>query len=173
MHTMYMVMFGVGLGFLILAVIVGEVAEMDGTLFGFLKPSLIAIFLVVMGGLGLILAPRMEVLPLITTFICFTAGVFVAGAINRFVIVPLHKAQNTSAFNIQDTIGTPATVISPIPQGGYGKIRYNVSGSVITSPAKSEDGAAIKAGEPVSIVYIEKNTYFVRRAEDDSVPRRN
>jgi membrane protein implicated in regulation of membrane protease activity len=79
------------------------------------------------------------------------------------VIVPLNKAQNTSAFDKQATIGTWAKVISPIPQGGYGKIRYSVSGSVVTSPAKSEDGGEINSGENVAIVYIEGNTYFVKR----------
>jgi membrane-bound ClpP family serine protease len=99
----------------------------------------------------------------------------VAGLLNRFVIIPLYKAQNTSAFNMQDTIGTHATVISPIPQGGYGKIRYNISGSVVTSPAKSEDGREIKAGEAVDIIYVEKNTYFVRKTIEEMAkePRNN
>ena len=170
---MYLVMFGVGLGFIVLALLIGEVAEMDGSVFGFLKPSLIAIFLVVMGGLGMILTPRLEGLPLLVAVIGFMGALFVAGVINRLVIIPLQKAQNTSAFNMQDTIGIQATVISPIPRGGYGKIRYNISGSVVTSPAKSEDGAAVKAGEAVSIVYVEKNTYFVRRVADENTPLPN
>jgi membrane-bound ClpP family serine protease len=64
---------------------------------------------------------------------------------------------------MQDTIGIAAEVISKIPESGFGKIRYNISGSVVTSPAKSEDGSAISGGEKVEIIYIEKNTYFVRR----------
>jgi len=170
---MYMVMFGVGVGFIVLALIIGQVAEFDGTMFGFLKPSLVAIFLVVMGGIGLILTPRMDGLVLVVAIISFAAAFVVAALTNRFIIKPLYKAQNTSAFHMQDTIGIPATVISPIPQGRFGKIRYSISGSVVTSPAKSENGEAIKAGEVVSIVYVENNTYFVRREENDSVPCRN
>ncbi|MCL2363152.1 MAG: hypothetical protein FWC71_00640 [Defluviitaleaceae bacterium] len=170
---MYMVMFGVGVGFIVLTLIIGQVAELDGTFFGFIKPSLVAIFFVVMGGVGLILTPRMDGLVLVVAIISFAAAFLVAAVMNRFIIIPLHKAQNTSAFHMQDTIGITATVISPIPQGGYGKIRYSISGSIVTSPAKSEDGAAIKAGETASIVYVEKNTYFVRRAEDADAPRRN
>ena len=170
---MYMVMFGVGVGFIVLTLIIGRVAEIEGTLFGFIKPSLVAIFLVVMGGIGLILTPRMDGLVLIVAIISFAAALLVAALMNRFVFIPLQKAQNTSAFHMQDTIGISALVISPIPQGRFGKIRYNISGSVVTSPAKSEDGAAIRAGESVSIVYVERNTYFVRREEDDSAPRNN
>ncbi|MCL2500230.1 MAG: NfeD family protein [Defluviitaleaceae bacterium] len=170
---MYLVMFGVGVGFIVLSLIIGEVAEIDGTLFGFLKPSLIAIFLAVMGGIGLILSPRMDGLPLIVAFISFACGLFVAGLLNRLVIVPLQKAQNTSAFNMQDTIGTCAVVISPIPKDGYGKIRYNISGSVVTGPAKSEDGGEVHAGEQVDILFVEKNTYFVRRKTEREAPRHN
>jgi membrane protein implicated in regulation of membrane protease activity len=161
-------MFGVGVGFIVLTLVIGEAAELDGAVFGFLRPSLIAVFLVVMGGIGLILSPRLDGLPLIVTVISFSSGVFVSGLVNRFIIKPLYKAQNTSAFNIQDTIGVYATVISPIPQGGYGKIRYNISGSVVTSPAKCEDGGGVKAGEHVSIVYVERNTYFVRRQAEEN-----
>ncbi|MCL2202366.1 MAG: NfeD family protein [Defluviitaleaceae bacterium] len=170
---MYLIMFGVGVGFIVLTLVIGEVAELDGAVFGFLRPSLIAVFLVVMGGFGLLLTPRLEGLPFIVMVISFVCGVIIAGLLNRFIIAPLYKTQNTSAFNMQDTIGATASVISPIPQGGYGKIRYNISGSVVTSPAKSEDGTAIKAGEHVSILYVEKNTYFVRRKEDPHTPQPN
>ncbi|MCL2216389.1 MAG: NfeD family protein, partial [Defluviitaleaceae bacterium] len=91
-----------------------------------------------------------------------TGGLVAAALVNRFVIIPLHRAQNTSSFDKQATIGAQAEVISRIPQGGYGKIRYNISGSVVTSPARSEDGNEIKRGDKVEIIYIEKNTYFVR-----------
>lgn len=169
---MYFIMFGVGVGFLFLTFIIGEVGDIDGEFsqyFSFMRPTVIALFLVIMGGVGLLiprLAPQGTVDGAIGSgmvlLISFASALIMAGLVNRFIIVPLHKATNTSAFNIQDTIGVEATVISPIPQGGYGKIRYNVSGSIVTSPAKSEDGNAIRAGEKVDILYVEKNTYYVR-----------
>ena len=163
---MYFILLGVGAGFILISLLVGEFADVEGSaFFSFLRPTLVAVFMVVCGGIGLMLTPRFAQFG--GGGIVFVAsvlgGLFVAGLINRFVIIPLHRAQNTSAYNIQDTIGKPAKIISPIPQGGYGKISFSMSGSVVTSPAKSEDGNPIPCGENVEIIYIEKNTYFVRK----------
>ena len=159
---MYLIMFGVGIGFSLLTLVMGE---LEGTSsLSFLKPTLIASMLVVTGGLGLLLEPRLvgHLGAWIVFALCFTIGLIVAGALHKFVIVPLMKGQNTSAFNMQDTIGRPAEVTALIPQGGYGKIRYTISGSTVTSPAKSEDGNQLAIGTPVEIIYIQGSTYFVR-----------
>jgi len=160
----YVIFFIVGAGFIFISFIADFVVAETGPL-AFLQPKLIAVFLMVTGGLGIMLSNRID--GIFSTGIVLTisvlSGLLIAGIINRFIIVPLIKAQNTSAFNKQATIGTVAKIISPIPVGGYGKIRYSVSGSTVTSPAKSEDGGGIKNGEEVAIVYIEGGTYFVRR----------
>jgi len=164
---MYLVLFGVGIGFVLISLILGGMVEVEGvSFFSFLKPTLIAVFLMVMGGIGL-LFDSVFVTALgdgLVLFASFLGGLGAAGLVNRFVLIPLQRAQNTSAFFKQNTLGTSAEVIEPIPQGGYGKIRYNVSGSVVTSPAKSEDGNAISRGTNVEIFYIDKNTYVVRKA---------
>ena len=161
---MYVIFFGVGVGFVLISFLLGAVTESDSGPLSIFQPKLIAVFLTVTGAAGMLLSPRLDGLfnaPIVFT-ISVLAGLFIAGLLNRLVIIPLHKAQNTSAHDKQATIGTWAKVISPIPQNGYGKISYSVSGSVVTSPAKSEDGGEIKTGEKVAIVYIEGGTYFVR-----------
>ena len=162
---MYVVLFGVGIGFILVSLVIGELVEVEGGVFSLFRPTLIAVMLTVTGGLGMLLTPR-----LYDTYgagfvliISALSGLFIAGLINHFIIRPLHKAQNTSAFCKQTAIGTAATVISPIPPGGYGKIRYSVSGSVVTGPAKSEDGEEVKSGESVDIIRIEESIYFVRK----------
>jgi len=161
----YTIAFGVGLGFIVISLIAGEMMECHSGPFSFLQPILIAVFLTVGGGVGLLLSGRVEnaVWAWNVLGISIMSGFLVAAAINRFVMVPLRKAENSSSFNIQETIGKMASVISPIPQGGYGKIKYNISGAVVTSPAKSEDGNEIRNGENVEIIYISENTYYVRR----------
>jgi len=164
---MYTIFFIIGIGFVGISFLLGAVADTEvGGPLSFLQPKLIAMFLLVTGGIGLILTAAdfdwffSEAVILAISISC---GVVVAGVVHRFVIVPLRRAQNTSTYDKQATIGTWATIISPIPQGGYGKIRYSISGSTVTSPAKSEDGGEINNGENVAIVYIEGSTYFVRR----------
>jgi len=162
---MYLIFFGVGAGFVIISFLLGAIADSDSGPLAIFQPKLIAVFLTVTGGIGMLLSARLENTfsgPIVFTISVFS-GLAIAALINRLVIIPLHRAQNTSAHDKQATIGTWAKVISPIPQGGYGKISYNISGSTVTSPAKSEDGGEIKNGESVAIVYIEGNTYFVKR----------
>jgi len=164
---MYLVFFIVGVGFIALSVIFDAFFDGPGSPIAILQPKLIAAFLTVTGGIGLILNIRWGTGSgdLLVLTISVLSGLFIAALLNRLVIIPLKRAQNTSAFDKQATIGTIAKIISPIPQGGYGKISYNISGSTVTSPAKSEDGGEIKNGEHVNIVYIEGGTYFVRKQE--------
>ncbi|MCL2400039.1 MAG: hypothetical protein FWC91_09920 [Defluviitaleaceae bacterium] len=157
---MYLILLGVGAGFVLLSLIFGELAELEGTVFSFLRPTVIAVFLAVMGGVGLILTPRLE--SYFVFGISAVSGLFVGFLLNRLVIVPLHKMQNTSTHDKQDLIGTTAKVALTIPQNGYGKIKYTVSGSVVTSPAKSDDGSGINKDTDVTIMYIQDNTYFVK-----------
>ena len=162
---MYMIFFGVGIGFIVISLIIGAVADSEAGPFAFLQPKIIALFLAVTGGIGLILSPRLADVfgGGIVLLLSVLAGLLVAGLVNRFIIMPLYRAQNTSAFDKQAIIGQSAKVISPILEGGYGKIKYNVSGSVVTAPAKCENGEGAKNGEDVDIIYIEGGTYFVRR----------
>jgi len=161
---MFTIFFIVGVGFIVASVVLDFFVDGTGSPISIFQPKLIAIFLTVVGGVGMILTNVWGNAPfsLILTISAFS-GLFIAALLHRLVLIPLYRAQNTSAFDKQATIGTMAKIISPIPQGGYGKISYNISGSTVTSPAKSEDGGEIKNGQTVSIVYIEGATYFVRR----------
>jgi len=164
---MYVVFFAVGVGFILISIVLDTLLNLEGIAASFLQPKLIAIFLTVTGGLGLILSPRLAGLASGIIFaISALSGLFIAGLLYRLIIVPLQKAQNTSTFDKQDTIGTKAEVISLIPQGGYGKIRYSISGSYVTGPAKSEDGDEIRNGEHVYIWHVEDGTYYVRKKAD-------
>ncbi|MDR0273141.1 MAG: hypothetical protein LBI27_07485, partial [Clostridiales bacterium] len=96
---MYYVIFGVGAGFIILSFLIGELGELGdfgdvgetgtggGSVLAFLKPSLISVFLVVMGGCGLLLTPTLTMNGAfgIILFISFCAGLVAAAAVNRFV----------------------------------------------------------------------------------------
>lgn len=167
-----MICFGVGVGYVLIGFILGEVVglldfdmdiEFDG-LVSPLKPSVLAAFLTVFGGTGLILLKRVGTVQ--TLLFAGLLGFFIAFVFYRFIIVPLYKAQNTSAVEMQSLIGHTATVTEAIPQGGYGKITYYVHGNTYSAPAKGEDGNAIERNQTVDIVYIVKNTYYVRRKSE-------
>jgi membrane protein implicated in regulation of membrane protease activity len=168
MNIFFWVCFGVGAGYTVIAFLLGEVLNLadfdtDMDLSGGvspLKPSVIAAFVTVFGGAGLLLQRVMAlilVLPLAALL-----GLTVAFLMYRFIIVPLARAQNTSAVEIQSLIGQSAKVTEKIFQGGYGQITYHVNGNTYTSPAKAENGGEVARGMQVEIMYIQDNTYFVR-----------
>jgi membrane protein implicated in regulation of membrane protease activity len=168
---MYMIALGVGVGFILLSLLVGELDfEFDG--FSFLKPTLISIMLVAFGMSGLIITPRLpnwaawtfiaDFIGIIVLVLSLFIAFFVGALFNKFLFIPMHNAQNTSTFDIQAITGMDAKVIEQIPQGGFGKIQYNVSGSVVSSPAKTVDGGGISLHQTVEIMYVENHTAFVR-----------
>ena len=157
---MYVVMLVVGLGFLVITIATGELFELEGTQFSFLRPSIIAAMLATAGAIGTFMAddiPSFLLLP-----VSIAVGFVIGLLLNKFVIDPLHRAQNTSTVDQQALIGLRAKVDSQIAQGGFGRIVYTVNGSRVTSPAKTDDGSGLSAGVSVEIMYIENQTFFVR-----------
>ena len=163
METFFTILLGVGVGYAVIGFLLGEfLGHGDTGHMSPLKPSVIASFIVVFGGSGLLLV-RMTT-PLFAVPLAGLIGLAVAYMFYQFIITPLSKAQNTTAIEIQSLIGHSAKVTVKIPQGKFGKITYKVNDSTYTAPAKAEDGNEIDIHTSVEIVYIENNAYYVRPA---------
>lgn len=170
MNTVLWVFFLVGVGYTVIAFLLGEVInvfdfdtefEIGGSQMP-LKPSVIAAFVTVFGGSGLLLS---RIMPYYASVpLAGLLGIAVAFLMLRFIIIPLSKAQNTSAVEVQSLIGHKAKVTEKIFQGGYGQITYIVNGNTHHSPAKAGDGGEIARGASVEILYIQENTYYVKEA---------
>ncbi|MCL2574276.1 MAG: NfeD family protein [Defluviitaleaceae bacterium] len=164
MNVFFFICLGVGAGFVVISVLLGQlggIMDFDVAAVSPFKPILIAFFLTVFGGLGLIFVPVFPVAWMVIG-VAAAGGLGLSYLIFRFVVVPLHRWQNTSAHDRQSTIGVTAKVAETIPQGGYGKISYTYDDKILSGPARSEDGNEIERNTVVEIVYIEKNTYHVR-----------
>jgi len=170
LYTIFFICFGVGVGFVLLSFVLGEFSggiETDSSL-SFLRPSIGATFLVVFGGVGLLVEGfefgGFIIGGFISVGLAFFAGFFMSLSFHRFVVIPLQRLENTSAVGRQSLIGRDATVIEQIPQGKFGKISFTTDkGNKHSAPAKAEDGNEISRHAAVEIIYIEKNTYFVRK----------
>ena len=124
------------------------------------KPNIIAAFFGVYGGagwLGLIWGFE----GYLSFIIASVSGFFISYIMYRFIYVPLYRAQNTSAVEIQSLVGAFAKVSEKIPKGDFGKITYHANGNTYTAPAKSDSGLEISRETPVVITSIVKNVYFV------------
>lgn len=131
------------------------------------SPMLLLIFLTVFGGSGMLLL-RMEFI--LDDWIVICSSLVVAGAISsfiqRWIIVPLKRAQNTSTPEEVDLIGLPAHVIETIEEGGCGEITYTIHGNTYCAPAKAVTGERITKETMVAICWIEDYIYYVACFEE-------
>lgn len=176
MELLFMVCFFTGIGLTILTVVFGHFFELFGV-DGFLdfsvdigiptSPMVYVLGITVFGGMGLILP---DVFPKFPVWLIVLLAVFVAVIIAtgfyRGVLVPLKKAQNTSAPDQEELIGVLAKVQESIPENGYGEISYIVNGNSYMAPAKTTDGHSIHKGTEVSICWIKDYVFYVIELEN-------
>lgn len=141
---------------------IGEDIDLDGDLpwFSIFKPVTIVSFITVFDGVGLI-GISLELNQVLTFCIAVVTAFIASYSINKFIVIPLYKAQNTSAPTNEDLIGIKAAVISTIYEDGFGTISYSFKGNRYTSPAKHLKGKAIKKGEEVQIREIREKIFYV------------
>ncbi|MDK2787708.1 MAG: hypothetical protein PWP07_933 [Epulopiscium sp.] len=143
--------------------------DMDGDFLGIgispLKPVIIAVFVTVFGGVGII-AEKNNLGDIISLIIALIFAVTVSFLIFRFVVVPLYRLQSKGAVEQKALIGHIAKVTLTIKDGQFGKIHYVVDGHTYSAPAKSVNNETIEKGDEVVIVEIRNNTFYVKKYEE-------
>ena len=171
MENVYKILFLTGLVYTTVTTLLGTVfdvfniggdIDLDGDLpwFSIFKPITIVSFITVFDGVGLI-GISLELNQVLTFCIAVVTAFIASYSINKFIVIPLYKTQNTSAPTNEDLIGIKAAVISTIYEDGFGTISYSFKGNRYTSPAKHLKGKAIKKGEEVQIREIRKKIFYV------------
>lgn len=138
--------------------------DMSGTTVSPLKPVTIAAFITVFGGTGMIFE-RNGYNALISAAAATCLGLIVSYLLYRLIIVPLTRAQNTSAVAQAELVGSLAYATLDMKNKEFGKIHYSVEGNTYSAPAKSIDGKMIISGAPVVIIEINKNTFYVKEVK--------
>lgn len=178
----YLVVFGVGLGLLLVTFLLGELFEFGGEiahdigglfdhdvgavgahgldLGGTAEPRatpftsrMLFVFAAAFGGAGFIGAA--SGLPvLLSAALGLVVGFGVAAAGFFLIIRPLAGQQGTSQDKPAEFVGLRATVTSGIPAGGWGQISFTAawSGTRRVEAARSVDGRPVLAGTAVRIV---------------------
>jgi hypothetical protein len=138
--------------------------DMSGATVSPLKPVTIAAFITVFGGVGMIfIGNGYNALIALAAAICL--GLTVSYMLYRFIIIPLTRAQNTSAVPQAELMGSLAYATLSMKDKDFGKIHYSVGGNTYSAPAKSVDGKLIAKGVPVVIIEINKNTFYVKEVK--------
>ena len=167
MRILYYVFFCIGVVYTLISLILGGIFDgldiggeggFDGFLSG-LKPILIISFAIVFGGIGLLTIESWSWS--ISLGISAGSALFVSYIINRFVVVPLYKAQNTSSPRQNELIGNSGRVVNTIPENSFGSISYCYRGNSFTSAARSLKGERIEQGKEIFIIKIENKVFYV------------
>ena len=126
------------------------------------SPTVIAAFITAFGAFGMIFSkiPLTEQL-WISAPLALLSGLLIAAGVFVMFNKLFSKTQASSEGHVADLVGATATVITPIPQNGVGEIAYVQGGSRYSAPARSESGAAIANGMPVTIFRIVGTQFYV------------
>ena len=180
MELLFEVCFFAGIGLTLVSVILGQFFDFLGVGgldlgdisldIGLpLSPMVYVLFATVCGGMGLILLKVCSWIPIAgIVVLSILVAAIIAISFFKGIIVPLRKAQNTSAPAQEELIGVLAKVQESIPAQGYGEIAYVVNGNSFIAPAKTTDGHEIKKGTEVSICWIEQYVFYVTELEEKS-----
>lgn len=143
-------------------------ADIHGAAVSPLKPVTIAAFATVFGGTGMILLKN-SYSTLASLAAAAALGLIVSYLLYRLIIVPLSRAQSTSAVSQAELIGGLAHAVLTMEDNNFGRIKYTVEGNSYSAPAKSIDGNIIAKGAPVVIIDIKKNIFYVKEIKGGSM----
>ena len=173
METLFTSCFIIGVVITILSFIAGnalDIGGVDGVDFDLagvdisipISPVVYLAFLTVFGATGMILTNNSDFSKTTVLLISIGLGLVVSVVLYKGIIVPLKRAQNTSAPDREELIGLEAEVNETIIPGGFGEIRYTIHGNSFTSPAKCvNEELKLKEGTKVSICIIKDDVYYV------------
>jgi membrane protein implicated in regulation of membrane protease activity len=131
------------------------------------SPIMIACFLTVFGGLGLILTQiKLTSSPLLSAPIALAGGIGIASVLLQLLRKLFVHVQSSSESKVGSLVGIVGDIITPIPEGGVGEIAYVQSGSRYTAPAREANGQRIPAGKAAKIVKIVGTQFYVTVIND-------
>lgn len=127
-----------------------------------LKPIVIASFVTVFGGVGIICLKK-DLSIILSSIIALGIGFMISYILYKFIVVPLYKSQSTSAVSDRELIGGLAKTTLGIKGSSFGRISYIVNSNTYSAPARSVDDMDIEKGTNVVIIKIEKNIFYVKK----------
>jgi membrane protein implicated in regulation of membrane protease activity len=159
--TVFLVIAAVGLVFLVVSLLFGELFEglglHDGGAgvdsHGFIDSRAVAVFLTAFGGFGAIgVRSGLGVVP--SALLGLASGFVLGGAVALFARFLLAQ-QSTSSVSGTQLVGRTAQVMVTIPAGGVGQISCRVGEERVEKIARARGGAELKSG---ALVLIEEFT---------------
>lgn len=127
------------------------------------SPLVMAGAITTFGAVGLISMEGFGLDGLISTFIALGFAGAIGAALFFGIVKFMYGSQSNSVFSLDDTVGTEADVITPIPESGLGEIAFVANGTRYTLSARSMEGTVINRGKTVIIRDVQNNVAVVQQ----------
>jgi membrane protein implicated in regulation of membrane protease activity len=178
--VMYLVLAALGVGYVVIASILGHVAEAfdghggghgdggDGNghaattfHFPFFSPVALATLFGSLGGWGLILKHGFRVADETSLIAAIPLAVATGYAVTYAAWRMVNSSRGTISYRMSDLVGASAEVLTPIPPGGVGEVAAVVSGQRYSGPAREHRGREVSRGAVVKVVEVIGGTLLV------------
>ncbi|MGM9985595.1 MAG: NfeD family protein [Bacillaceae bacterium] len=161
MLNFYLFCFMLGVIYVVVMLIVGDILDLSFLHIPFLSSTTLLSFLVSFGATGLYLE-QMYNFPLYKDLaLSIIVGAIVFFLIFFLVALPLQRSEKSAAKSIQDMVGLIATVTVPCEGDKIGEIVYSQNQFRLNGPCKSSTKEEIKQGDSVRITRIEDGIFYI------------
>ncbi|SEO36204.1 hypothetical protein SAMN04488134_106189 [Amphibacillus marinus] len=147
----------------ILYMLIGDVFEAIGeiTVGSILNPTVVLSFISVLCGAGYIMELR-ETLDSLSIFVLATLiSLVIVSLLHFFILVPLAKSEQSTAFSIVDFIGKEGEVITTIPVNGLGEVLIKSGLGSTGNIAKCASNTEISQGSSILVLEIDQDGVLI------------
>jgi membrane protein implicated in regulation of membrane protease activity len=168
--SVFLVIAGAGLLFLLVSLFFGEISEHFDTSLdhdldhggpSFFSPRVMSVFVTSFGGVGAI-ATYYGLSPILASLTGFASGVALSALVLAFARF-LYRQQATSEVRAHDLVGQSARVVVAIPPGGVGQVRCRIGEELIDKIARARDGLLVPENAAVRVEEVLGETVIVSR----------
>ena len=169
LELVYWTCISVGVLLIIVSLVFGEIFGfgLDHGDFGFLSGPVIASFLILFGGGGLLLLEVFHTSGMVSAGGAFASGFVGSGTVYWITWKLILSQQGGTEYDPKLSVGTEAEVITGIPGKGTGEITFDHTSGRISGPARSLSGVAIDRGNVVRIEKFVAGVYIVRKMDSN------
>ncbi|MDQ0255929.1 membrane-bound ClpP family serine protease [Evansella vedderi] len=168
LETVYLFGFILGGILTVLYILFGDIIEgiFEALSEGPINPTLILSFITFFNSMAYLMERFSSINSLIIAIASLVTAFLLVTLLNIFVLVPLSQAEATLAYSDDDLKGRIGTVITAIPEEGFGEVMIQGKQGNIARSAISFDDVAIPYGEKVLIIEVKNSVLHVSPHEE-------
>src|SRR5918996_557243 len=168
--SVFLVIAGAGLIFLLVSLFFGEMFEHFDTSLdhdldhggpSFFSPRVMSVFVTAFGGVGGI-ATHYGLSPLPASGMGFVSGLVLSMIVLAFARF-LYQQQTSSEMRTIDLVGQTGRVVIAIPSGGVGQVRCRIGEELVDKIARARDGGLVPENAAVRVEEVLGETVIVSR----------